>query len=104
MPYHTLQEDAEDGQIEHIESYMQEVGMQKDRCDKTPVLCLHNQIIILGTVVDEYSREGGIVLNVDSIVHDIGENSEQGVGSGEQSYLVGMDAPDSDSDAHDEPC
>ena len=53
--------------------------MQKDRCDKTPVLSLHNQIIVLGTVIDEYSGEGVIVFNVNGIVHNIGKNSEQGV-------------------------
>src|SRR5207248_9112736 len=70
--------------------------MQENRCDKAPVLSLDDQVIVLGPVGDQDIGEGIVVLDVDRVVHHIGDDVVKAVRPCRQRYVVGSETPHSD--------
>src|SRR3989442_8707711 len=86
MPKNALNEDAQDNQVEHIQADMQDISMQKDRRHKTPVLSLHNRVIIFCSVRDQY-------IGVLAIRKHICQNIAYAMGSSVKCNLVSSQAP-----------
>ncbi len=93
----SLQEDAQDEEVEHVQGNVQQVNVQEDGRHEAPVLPGQDQRVVFCTVADEDRGKSIVLLDVNGVGQNICDDIAQIVCSRCQRYLVGGIAPGGNS-------
>src|SRR5579859_3020861 len=106
MSYQAFQKYAQYYEIEHIQRNMQQVCMQKNWCDKTPVLPLNDQVIRFCAIRNQDIGKGIIIfiLDIDGIIQGDRDDIVEVVRTSCQGKLISSNTPDNDSANCNAPC
>lgn len=96
MTSQPLYKDAQYKQVEHIQTNMQNSGMQENRCDKPPILSRQNEFVLFGSIGDKD-------ISILRIAQDIRYDATKTMRPCLQGYLVGCDTPQGNRAKRDDP-
>ena len=103
VTHQPLDKDAQHDEVEHVQTDVQQVGMQKDGRDEAPVLALKHSLIVLRAIGDQHICQRVVVLNVDCVCQHVQQHRVQPVRSRCQRVLVSGETPDGDGNEGDDP-